>query len=103
MPDNNYFHVKRPKTFDKIIKYNQGQTSMKIQFISYVHKESKLGKTHTYNNNPEKLSTRKRIKHILCNSLLFTHYLLDTTKCKHVEVKLYEKLNNNETIVKAQR
>ena len=35
------------------MKYNQSQTSMKIKFVNYVHKESKFGKTHTCNNNPE--------------------------------------------------
>ena len=60
MQDNNYFHVKTPKTFDKIIKYNQRQKSTKIPFAIYVDKESLLKKTHTCNNNPEKLSMSKK-------------------------------------------
>ena len=31
MHDVNYFHVKTPETFDKVLMYNQKQKSIKIQ------------------------------------------------------------------------
>ena len=61
-------------------------------------------KTHTHVITIQKsCQCQKRIKQTVCATSLFTHYFFDITKCKHAEVKLYEKLNNDETILKAQR
>lgn len=89
------FHVKTPKTFDKIIKYTQRQKSRKFDLLSMQIKNLYL-KTHTHVITIQKsCQCQKRIKQTVCATSLFTHYFFDTTKCKHAEVKLYEKLNND--------
>ena len=48
-----------PEEDNKILKYNHGEKSMKIQFIIYTDMESLLEKIDTWHSNPEKLSTTK--------------------------------------------
>ena len=43
----------------KILKYNNGEKSMKVLLIIYADLESLLEKMSTYHNNPEKSSTIK--------------------------------------------
>ena len=43
-----------PKEDNKILKYNHGEKSMKVPFITYADLESLLEKMSTCNNNPEK-------------------------------------------------
>ena len=64
-----------PKKDNKLLKYNQGEKSMKIPFIIYADLESLLEKMNTCYNNPGKSSTTKINKHTL-----FTHCSFDTTK-----------------------
>ena len=71
-----------PEEDNKILKYNQGEKSMKIPFIIYADLESLLEKMNTCYNNPEKSSTTKINKHTLSGYSLFTHCLFDTTKNK---------------------
>ena len=53
-----------PKEDNKILKYNPGETSMKVSFIIYADLESllesKIGNCH---NNPKKSSITKINKH----------------------------------------
>ena len=44
-----------PKEDNKILKYNNGENSMKVPFIIYADLESLLEKMSTYHNNPEKI------------------------------------------------
>ena len=67
---------------NKILKYNQGEKSMKVSFIIYADLESLLGKMNTCHNSPEKLSTTKTNKHTPSGYSLFTHCSFDTTKNK---------------------
>ena len=67
---------------NKILKYNQGEKSMKVPFIIYVDLESLLEKMNTCHNNPEKSSTTKINKHTPPGYPLFTHCSFDTTKNK---------------------
>ena len=67
---------------DEILKYNQGETSMKVPFIIYAGLESLLEKVNTCHNNPKKSSTTKINKHIPSSYLLFTHCSFDTRKNK---------------------
>ena len=71
-----------PKKDDKILKYNQGEKSMKVPFIIYADLESLLEKMNTCHNNPEKSSTTKINKHTPSGYSLFTHCSFDTTKNK---------------------
>ena len=49
-----------PEENNKILKYNQGEKSMKVPFIIYTDLECLLAKMNTCHNNPEKSSTIKR-------------------------------------------
>ena len=69
-----------PEEDNKILKYNQGENSMKVPFIIYA--ESLLEKMSTCNNNPEKSSKTKINKHTPSGYSLFTHCSFDTTKNK---------------------
>ena len=48
-----------PEEDNKILKYNQGEKSVKVPFIIYADLECLLEKMNTCHNNPEKLSTTK--------------------------------------------
>ena len=67
---------------DKILKYNQGEKSMKVPFIIYADVESLLEKINTCHNNTEKSSTTKINKHTPSGYSLFTHCSFGTTKNK---------------------
>ena len=67
---------------NKILKYNQGEKSMKVPFIIYADLESLLEKMTTCHNNPEKSSTIKINKHAASGYSMFTHCSFDTTKNK---------------------
>ena len=71
-----------PENGNKILKYNQGEKSIKVPVIIYTDLESLLEKMNTYHNNPEKSSTTKINKHALSGCSLFTHCSFDTTKNK---------------------
>ena len=77
-----YCFVGIPEKDNKILKYNQGEKSIKVPFIIYADLESLLEKMHTCHNNPEKSSTTKINKHTPSGYLLFTHCSFDTTKNK---------------------
>ena len=80
--NHDYCYVEMPEEHNKILKYNQGEKSMKVPFIIYADLERLLEKMNTCHNNPEKSSTTKINKHTPSGYLLFTHCLFDTTKNK---------------------
>ena len=55
-----YWYVEMPKEDNKILKYNHGETSMKVPFIIYADLELLLENMSTCHNNPEKSSTTKK-------------------------------------------
>ena len=67
---------------NKIIKYNQGEKSMKSLFIIYADLECLLEKISTCYNNPEESSTTEINKHTRSGYSLFTHCSFDKTKYK---------------------
>ena len=69
-----------PEEDNKILKYNQGEKSMKVPFIIYTDLESLLEKMNTCHNNPEKKSKTKINKHTPSGYPLFRHCPFDTTK-----------------------
>ena len=71
-----------PEEDNKILKYNQGEKSIKVLFIIYADLESLLEKRNICFNNPEKLSSTKINKHTPSGYSLFTHCSFDTTKNK---------------------
>ena len=52
-----------PEKDNRILKYNQGEESIKVLFIIYPDLDSLLEKMNTCYNNPEKSSTMKINKH----------------------------------------
>ena len=77
-----YCYVEMPKKDNKILKYNQGEKSMKVPFIIFADLESLLENINTCHNNPEKSSTTKINKYTPSAYSLFTHCSFDTTKNK---------------------
>ena len=61
--NHDYCYVAMPEEDNKILKYNQGEKSIKVPFIIYADLESLLEKLNTCLNNPEKSSTTKINKH----------------------------------------
>ena len=80
--NHDYCYVEMPEKYKKILKYNQGEKSLKNPFIIYADSECLLEKTNTCHNNPEKSSTTKINKHTPSGYSLFTHFSFDTTKNK---------------------
>ena len=80
--NHDYCHVKIPEEYNKILKYNEGEKSMRVPFIIYADLECLLEKMITCHNNPEKSSTTKINKHKPSGYSLFTHCSFDTTKNK---------------------
>ena len=78
----NYCNVEMPNEDNKIIKYNQGEKSIKSVFIIYADLECLLEKISTCYNNPEKYSTTEINKHTPSGYSLFTHCSFDETKNK---------------------
>ena len=66
-----------PKEDNKILKYNHGEKSIKVQFIIYADSESLLKKMSTCHNDPKKSSTTKINKHAASDYSLFTHGSFD--------------------------
>ena len=60
-----------PEEDDKILKYNQGEKSMKVRFIIYADLDSLLQKMNTCHSNLEKSSTTKINKHTPSGYSLF--------------------------------
>ena len=79
--NRDYCYVEMSKE-DKMLKYYQGETSMKVPFIIYAGLESLLEKVNTCHNNPKKSSITKINKHIPSSYSLFTHCSFDTRKNK---------------------
>ena len=61
-----------PDEFNKILKYNHGEKSLKAPAITYADLECLLEKIHLCQNNPEKSYTEKKQLNI---NLLVIQYL----------------------------
>ena len=62
--NHDYCHVEISEEYNKILKYNEGEKSMRLPFIiNIADLECLLEKTNTCHNNPEKSSTTKINKH----------------------------------------
>ena len=80
--NHDYCCIEVPNEDNKILKYNQGEKSMKVPFIIYVDLECLLEKMNTCHNNPEKSSATKINKHTPSGYSLFTYCSFDETKNK---------------------
>ena len=80
--NHDYCYVEMPQENNEILKYNQGEKSMKVSFIIYADLESLLEKMNACHNNPEKSSTTKINNHTPCGYSFFRQCSFDTTKNK---------------------
>ena len=71
-----------PTKYNNIIKYNQGEKSIKLPFVIYADLECLLEKMSTCQNDPNELSTTEINKHTPSGYSIFTHCSLDQTKNK---------------------
>ena len=60
-----------PEEYNKILKYNEGEKSMRLSFIIIADLERLLEKMNTCHNNPENSSTNKINKQTPLTKLLF--------------------------------
>ena len=71
-----------PTEDNNIIKYNQGEKSIKMPFTIYADLECLLEKMSTCKNNLNKSSTTKINKHTPSSYSVFTHCSFDESKNK---------------------
>ena len=80
--NNKYCNAEMRNEDNKIIKYNQGEKSIKSPLIIYADLECLLEKMSICYNNSEELSTTEINKHTPSGYSLFTHCSFDKTKNK---------------------
>ena len=77
-----------PEEYNKTLKYNEGEKSIKSPYISYADLECLLEKMNTCHNNPEKSSTTKTSKHIPSGYSLFSHLIQQKINLIIIEVNI---------------
>ena len=80
--NHDYCRVEMPTKDNNIIKYNQGEKSIKMPFTIYADLECLLEKIGTCINNPYESSTTEINKHTPSGYSIFTHCSFDQTKNK---------------------
>ena len=80
--NHDYCHKEMPTKDNNIIKYNQGEKSIKLPFTVYADFECLLEKMGTCYNNPKESSTTKVNKHNPSGYSIFTHCSFDKSKNK---------------------
>ena len=80
--DHDYCYVEMPNEYNKLLKYNHGEKSMKASFMIYADLECLLEKIHSCQNNPEKSYSEKKPKHTPSGYSLFTNCSFDAAKKK---------------------
>ena len=80
--NHDYCHIEMPTKDNNIIKYNQGEKSIKLPFIVYADLECLLKKMSTCYNTPEESSTTKINKYTPSGYSIFTHCSFDKSKNK---------------------
>ena len=71
-----------PTKDNNIIKYNQGEKSIRLPFVVYADLECLLEKMNTCQNNPNESSTTEINKHTPSSYPLFTHCSFQKSKNK---------------------
>ena len=87
--NHNYCNIEMPTKDNNIIKYNQGEKSIKLPFVICADLECLLEKMSTCQNNPNESSTTEINKHTSSSYSTFTHCSFDQTRNKlnHYRVK----------------
>ena len=79
---NKYCHAEMPTKDNNVIKYNQGEKSIKLRFIIYADLKCLLEKMSTCQNNPNESSTSEINKHTPSGYSLYTYCSCDKSKNK---------------------
>ena len=58
--NHDYCYLEMPNKYEKILKYNPGEKSLKVPFMIYADFECLLKKIHSCQNVLEKSSTEKK-------------------------------------------
>ena len=64
--NNDYCNVEMPKQFNKTLKYNHGEKSLKTPFVIYADLECLLIKQQSCQNNPNESYTERKAMHEPC-------------------------------------
>ena len=80
--NHDYCNLEMSTKDNNIIKYNQGEKSIKLPFVVYADLECLLEKMYTCQNNPNELSTTEINQHASSGYSIFTHCSFDQTKNK---------------------
>ena len=75
-------HTEMPKWFEKILKYNPGENSLKAPFAIYLDLECLLKEEQSCQNNPGKSYTEKKAKHESSGWAMLTKCSFDETEDK---------------------
>ena len=71
--DHGYFYVQMSNENNKMLKYNNGEKSVRAPFTIHADLECLLEKMHSCETKPEKSYTEKKQKQKLSMHLLVTH------------------------------
>ena len=80
--NHKYCNIEMPNKDNNLIKYNQGDKSLKLPFIIYADLECLLKKIDTCQNNPDLSSTTKINQHIPSGYSIYTSCSFDKFKNK---------------------
>ena len=80
--NNKYCNIEMPSLNNNIIKYNQGDKSLKSPFIIYADLECLLKKINTCQNSPDLSSTTKINQHIPSGYSIYTSCSFDKSNNK---------------------
>ena len=80
--NNKYCKIEMPSPNNNIIKYNQGDKSLKLPFIIYADLECILKKIDTCQNNPDLSSTTKINQHIPSRYSIYSSCSFDKSNNK---------------------
>ena len=75
-------HIEMPKCFEKILKLNPGEKSLKAPFAIYLDLECLLKKEQSCQNNPEKLYKEKKARHEPSGWAMLTRSAFDSSENK---------------------
>ena len=80
--NDDYCYVEMPSEYNKILKYNHGEKSLKSPFTTYLDLECLLKKEQSCQNSPEKSYTEKKPKHKPSGWAMFTKWSFDEAESK---------------------
>ena len=80
--NHGYCNIEMPSNGNNLIKYNQGEKSLKLPFIIYADLECLLEKINTCCNNPDLSSTTKINHHVPSGYSIYTHCSFDKSQNK---------------------